>query len=113
MLKALKLKKANAEIISVRQVTDKNPELKAKNYGVFAIIRQLKSSRVHKMYSEIREVSRCSAIEKFIDTICGQYSLDRNQINICKIEEITDTANLKKNCTSFFSTKTCSFPKAF
>merc|ERR1719393_169474 len=112
MHSAFKVKKIDVQVVSLEEKIEKNPECQARNYGILAIVRQLKSSRVHKMYTEVREISRCAAVEKLIDSVCGQYSIDRNQVNICQVEEITDESKLKKTATLNFTDKKCAFPKA-
>ena len=76
----LKIKKSDAQIVCVKQIVEQNPECEARNYGIYAIIRQIKSGRVHKSYKEIREVSKINAVRQFYDTTCGQYNVDNNQV---------------------------------
>merc|ERR1712122_191965 len=107
----LKIKKSDAQIVCVKQIVEQNPECEARNYGIYAIIRQIKSGRVHKSYKEIREVSKINAVRQFCDTTCGQYNVDNNQIHIVKVDHITDSSKLQKPSTILFENGSLSFPK--
>ncbi|MES1904848.1 MAG: 60S ribosomal protein L18A [Paramarteilia canceri] len=108
----LKLKRSNLKVVSVNIIPESNVERKVRNYGIFAVVRQLKSGRVHKICKEVRALYKKDAVRKFIDSTCGQYSIDANQVNICKIEEVTDPSKLKNLNIINLSKSTVAFPKA-
>ncbi|MEN2498868.1 MAG: 60S ribosomal protein L20B [Marteilia pararefringens] len=107
----LTMKKANIRVMRVKRLEEDNCEFVARTYGIFAIIRQIQSGRIHKVFKEVRAESRCIAVRKFYDSQCGQFNIDCNQIHICKVEEITDAKKIISKPVASLANSNLEFPK--
>lgn len=63
-----KVKKSAGEIVEIREVKERNPNQKVKNFGIW--LRYNSRTGTHNMYREYRDLSVASAV-----TSCCKYSI--------------------------------------
>ncbi|KAJ8066550.1 hypothetical protein OCU04_005603 [Sclerotinia nivalis] len=70
LMKLRKVKKANGEIVSLNEISEKRP-MKVKNFGIW--IRYDSRSGTHNMYKEYREMSRTDAVEALYQDMAARH----------------------------------------
>jgi len=76
-----KVKKANGEIVEIREVFEKNPNF-VKNFGFW--IRYDSRSGTHNMYKEYRDISLTGAVKKMYADLASRHRARRSSIQIVK-----------------------------
>eukprot|EP00657_Telonema_sp_P-1_P004804 TRINITY_DN2139_c0_g1_i1.p1 TRINITY_DN2139_c0_g1~~TRINITY_DN2139_c0_g1_i1.p1 ORF type:complete len:177 (+),score=60.56 TRINITY_DN2139_c0_g1_i1:215-745(+) len=102
----VKMKKANGEILSVREIFEKHPE-KVSNYGVW--IRYDSRSNTTNMYKEYRALTVNHAIEQMYQEMAGRHRARFSSIHVIKVQEIAASECLRANTKQFLKANV-SFP---
>ena len=76
-----KIKRANGEIISVREIFEKNPNT-IKNFGMW--IRYDSRSGTHNMYKEYRDVTLNGAVEKMYSDLASRHRARKSSVQIVR-----------------------------
>jgi len=93
-----KIKRANGEIISVREIFEKNPNF-VKNFGVW--LRYDSRSGTHNMYKEYRDTTLTGAIEKMYSEMASRHRARKRSIQILRTATLK-TADVKRENTQQF-----------
>merc|ERR1712100_355088 len=89
----VKMKKANAEILSVREIFEKKPE-KVSKYGLW--IRYDSRSGTTNMYKEYSACTQNDAVQQMYQEMAGRHRARFRGIHIIKVQEIE--GDLKEKC---------------
>merc|ERR1711881_718865 len=88
----VKMKKANAEILSIREIFESKPE-KVSKYGLW--LRYDSRSGTTNMYKEYTALSQNEAVQQMYQEMAGRHRARFSSIHIIKVQELT---NLKDQC---------------
>jgi len=105
--KLRKVKKANGEVVSLNQITEKRPT-KVKNFGIW--IRYDSRSGTHNMYKEYREMSRTDAVEALYQDMAARHRSRFRQIHILKVIEVEKTEDIRRPYIKQLLTPKLKFP---
>merc|ERR1712224_311202 len=94
----VKMKKANGEILSIREIFEKKPE-KVSNYGVS--IRYDSRSNTTNMYKEHRALTANHAVEQMYQEMAGRHRARFSSIHVIKVAEIKAADCLRSNTKQF------------
>merc|ERR1712094_8313 len=81
----VKMKKANAEILSVREIFEKKPE-KVSKYGIW--LRYDSRSGTTNMYKEFSALTQNEAVQQMYQEMAGRHRARFSSIHIIKVQEI-------------------------
>eukprot|EP00761_Pharyngomonas_kirbyi_P011177 gb/GECH01011202.1/.p1 GENE.gb/GECH01011202.1/~~gb/GECH01011202.1/.p1 ORF type:complete len:195 (+),score=19.36 gb/GECH01011202.1/:1-585(+) len=101
-----KVKKANGEILAVRQLQEESP-LVVKNFGIW--FRYNSSTGVHNMYKEFRDTTITNAVAQLYADMAGRHHAGYNRIQLIKISTVSGSKAIKP-ITSTFSDPNVKFP---
>ncbi|ESZ99063.1 60S ribosomal protein L20 [Sclerotinia borealis F-4128] len=107
LMKLRKVKKANGEIVSLNEITEKRP-MKVKNFGIW--IRYDSRSGTHNMYKEYREMSRTDAVEALYQDMAARHRSRFRSIHILKVVEIEKIEDVKRPYIKQLLEKNLKFP---
>ncbi|KAA8575547.1 hypothetical protein EYC84_004688 [Monilinia fructicola] len=107
LMKLRKVKKANGEIVSLNEISEKRPQ-KVKNFGIW--IRYDSRSGTHNMYKEYREMSRTDAVEALYQDMAARHRSRFRSIHILKVVEIEKTEDVKRPYIKQLLEKDLKFP---
>merc|ERR1719421_2056598 len=96
----VKMKKANGEILSIREIFEKRPE-KVSNYGVW--IRYDSRSNTTNMYKEYRALTANHAVEQMYQEMAGRHRARFSSIHVIKVEEIAASDCLRANTKQYLN----------
>ncbi|KAL3139206.1 60S ribosomal protein L18-A [Trebouxia sp. C0010 RCD-2024] len=96
--KLRKVKKANGQILSVNEITEKYPT-KIKNYGVW--VRYQSRTGYHNMYKEYRDVTLNGAVEQLYDEMGSRHRVRPPLLNIIKTATVPDSHCKRDNTKQF------------
>ncbi|KAJ4987599.1 60s ribosomal protein l20 [Stagonosporopsis vannaccii] len=105
--KLRKIKKANGEIISLNQITEKRPQ-KVKNFGIW--IRYDSRSGTHNMYKEYREMSRVAAVDALYQDMAARHRSRFRSVQILKVVELEKTDDVRRPYIKQLLVKGLKFP---
>ncbi|KZM22143.1 structural constituent of ribosome [Ascochyta rabiei] len=105
--KLRKIKKANGEIISLNQITEKRPQ-KVKNFGIW--IRYDSRSGTHNMYKEYREMSRVAAIDALYQDMAARHRSRFRSVQILKVVELEKSDDVRRPYIKQLLVKGLKFP---
>merc|ERR1711968_212601 len=94
----VKMKKASAEILSVREIFEKKPE-KVSKYGIW--IRYDSRSGTTNMHKEYTALSQNEAVQQMYQEMAGRHRARFSSIHIIKIEEIPASKCIRANTKQF------------
>merc|ERR1712072_415734 len=94
----VKMKKANAEILSVREIFEKKPE-KVSKYGLW--IRYDSRSGTTNMYKEYSACTQNDAVQQMYQEMAGRHRARFSSIHIIKVAEITADKCIRSNTLQF------------
>merc|ERR1712195_44651 len=97
----VKMKKANGEILQIREIFEKHPE-KVSNYGVW--IRYDSRSNTTNMYKEYRALTANHAVEQMYQEMAGRHRARFSSIHVIK------AADFLRNNTKQFLDANVKFP---
>jgi large subunit ribosomal protein L18Ae len=81
-----KVKKAAGEVVEIREVREKNPNLKVKNFGVW--LRYNSRTGTHNMYREYRDMSVNHAVTQCYRDMGARHRARADTIQIIRVESI-------------------------
>merc|ERR1711908_250929 len=81
----VKMKKANAEILSIREIFEKKPE-KVSKYGIW--LRYDSRSGTTNMYKEFSALTQNDAVQQMYQEMAGRHRARFSSIHIIKVQEI-------------------------
>merc|ERR1711966_209810 len=94
----VKMKKANAEILSVREIFEAKPD-KVSKYGIW--IRYDSRSGTTNMYKEYSALTKNAAVESMYQEMAGRHRARFRSVHIIKCEEISADKCLRANTKQF------------
>merc|ERR1711908_36512 len=94
----VKMKKANAEILSIREIFEKKPE-KISKYGIW--LRYDSRSGTTNMYKEYSALTSNDAVQTMYQEMSGRHRARFSSIHIIKVSEITASQCLRTNTKQF------------
>merc|ERR1712080_334100 len=94
----VKMKKANAEILSIREIFEKKPEEVTK-YGLW--LRYDSRSGTPNMFKEYTALSQNEAVQQMYQEMAGRHRARFSSIHIIKIEEIPASKCIRANTKQF------------
>merc|ERR1712118_433181 len=94
----VKMKKANAEILSIREIFEKKPH-KVSKYGIW--LRYDSRSGTTNMYKEFTGLTQNAAVQQMYQEMAGRHRARFSPIHIIKVEEIKASACLRSNIKQF------------
>merc|ERR1711964_727615 len=94
----VKMKKANAEILSVREIFEAKPE-KVSKYGIW--LRYDSRSGTTNMYKEFSALTSNNAVESMFQEMAGRLRARFRSIHIIKVQEIEAAKCLRDNVKQF------------
>merc|ERR1719311_2036562 len=94
----VKMKKASAEILSVREIFEKKPE-KVSKYGIW--IRYDSRSGTTNMHKEYTALSQNEAVQQMYQEMAGRHRARFSSIHILKIEEIEPSKCIRANTKQY------------
>merc|ERR1711865_803313 len=94
----VKMKKANAEILSIREIFEKKPE-KVSKYGMW--LRYDSRSGTTNMYKEFSALSQNEAVQQMYQEMAGRHRARFTSIHIIKVQEIEASKCIRANIKQF------------
>ncbi|KAH9425053.1 ribosomal protein L18A [Dermatophagoides pteronyssinus] len=98
-----KIKKANGEIVEIKEVQESNAALRVKNYGVW--LRYNSRTGSHNMYREYRDISTNNAITACYRDMGARHRARADSIQIIKVEEIPANQCRRPHMKQFHDSK--------
>merc|ERR1712137_123997 len=97
-----KVKRANGEIVSVKEVFEKNPN-HIKNFGMW--LRYDSRSGTHNMYKEYRDLTLTGAVAQMYEELSGRHRVRKANIQIVRTSELAAADCKRVNCMQFHDSK--------
>merc|ERR1711912_174075 len=94
----VKMKKANAEILSIREIFEKKPE-KVSKYGIW--LRYDSRSGTTNMYKEFSALTQNDAVQQMYQEMAGRHRARFSSIHIIKVEEISASECIRANTKQY------------
>merc|ERR1712144_108376 len=94
----VKMKKANAEILSIREIYEKKPE-KVSKYGIW--LRYDSLSGTTNMYKEFSAMTQNEAVQQMYQEMAGRHRARFSSIHIIKVQEIEASKCVRTNTQQF------------
>merc|ERR1719158_1113726 len=94
----VKMKKANAEILSVREIFEKKPE-KVSKYGIW--LRYDSRSGTTNMYKEYSALTQNDAVQNMYQEMAGRHRARFSSIHIIRVSEISADKCIRSNTKQF------------
>merc|ERR1711890_35362 len=94
----VKMKKANAEILSIREIFEKKPA-KVSKYGIW--LRYDSRSGTTNMYKEFSALTQNEAVQHMYQEMAGRHRARFSSIHIIKVEEIPASKCIGANTKQF------------
>merc|ERR1739848_710728 len=94
----VKMKKANGEILSIKEIFEKKPE-KVSKYGIW--LRYNSRSGTTNMYKEFSALTQNEAVEQMYQEMAGRHRARFSSIHIIKCEEIQPSKAIRSNTQQF------------
>merc|ERR1712146_440124 len=94
----VKMKKANAEILSIREIFEKKPE-KVSKYGIW--IRYDSRSGTTNMYKEYTALTQNEAVQQMYQEMAGRHRARFSSIHIIKVAELEASKCIRANIKQF------------
>merc|ERR1711907_390240 len=96
----VKMKKANGEILQIREIFEKKPE-KVSNYGIS--LRYDSRSNTTNMYKEYRALTANDAVKQMYQEMAGRHRARFSSIHVIKVQEIKAADCLRSNTTQYLN----------
>merc|ERR1712134_97853 len=96
----VKMKKANAEILSLREIFEKKPE-KVSKYGIW--LRYDSRSGTTNMYKEYSALTQNDAVQAMYQEMAGRHRARFSSIHIIKVVELSASQCLRANTKQFLN----------
>merc|ERR1711898_3038 len=94
----VKMKKANAEILSIREIFEKKPE-KVSKYGIW--LRYDSRSGTTNMYKEFSALTANDAVANMYQEMAGRHRARFSSIHIIKVAELETSKCIRANIKQF------------
>merc|ERR1711898_16017 len=94
----VKMKKANAEILSIREIFEKKPE-KVSKYGLW--LRYDSRSGTTNMYKEYTALTQNEAVQQMYQEMAGRHRARFSSIHIIKVQELEASKCIRSNTKQF------------
>merc|ERR1712166_880242 len=94
----VKMKKANGEILSIKEIFEQKPE-KVSKYGIW--LRYNSRSGTTNMYKEFSALTKNEAVEQMYQEIAGRHRARFSSIHVIKVAEIKAADCLRNNPKQF------------
>merc|ERR1712093_210881 len=94
----VKMKKANAEILSIREIFEKKPE-KVSKYGLW--LRYDSRSGTTNMYKEYTALTQNEAVQQMYQEMAGRHRARFSSIHIIRVSEIEASKCIRANTQQF------------
>merc|ERR1712139_665085 len=94
----VKMKKANAEILSIREIFETKPE-KVSKYGLW--LRYDSRSGTTNMYKEYTALSQNEAVQSMYQEMAGRHRARFSSIHIIKVQELEASKCIRANIKQF------------
>merc|ERR1712031_7027 len=94
----VKMKKANAEILSIREIFEKKPD-KVSKYGIW--LRYDSRSGTTNMYKEFSALTQNDAVKQMYQEMAGHHRARFSSIHIIRVTEIAASKCLRANTKQF------------
>merc|ERR1712164_170866 len=94
----VKMKKANGEILQIREIFEKKPE-KVSNYGIS--LRYDSRSNTTNMYKEYRALTANDAVKQMYQEMAGRHRARFSSIHVIKVKEIAASDCLRANVKQY------------
>merc|ERR1711908_5218 len=94
----VKMKKANAEILSIREIYEKKPE-KVSKYGIW--LRYDSRSGTTNMYKEYSALTQNEAVQNMYQEMAGRHRARFSSIHIIRVAEISADKCIRSNTKQF------------
>merc|ERR1712196_737300 len=94
----VKMKKANAEILSIREIFEKKPE-KVSKYGIW--LRYDSRSGTTNMYKEYTALTQNEAVQQMYQEMAGRHRARFSSIHIIKVAELEAAKCIRPNIKQF------------
>merc|ERR1712196_677085 len=94
----VKMKKANAEILSIREIFEKKPE-KVSKYGIW--LRYDSRSGTTNMYKEYSALTQNDAVQAMYQEMAGRHRARFSSIHIIKVAELDASKCLRANIKQY------------
>ena len=98
-----KIKKANGEIVNIKQVQEKKLNDRVRNYGIW--LRYNSRTGTHNMYREYRDVSVADAVTQCYRDMGARHRARADTIQIIKIQSIPNSKCRRPNVKQFHKAK--------
>nr|AYV89130.1 60S ribosomal protein L18a [Tetranychus truncatus] len=98
-----KIKKANGEIVNIKQVQEKKLNDRVRNYGIW--LRYNSRTGTHNRYREYRDVSVADAVTQCYRDMGARHRARADTIQIIKIQSIPNSKCRRPNVTQFHKAK--------
>merc|ERR1712070_830603 len=94
----VKMKKANAEILSVKEIFEKKPD-KVSKYGIW--LRYDSRSGTTNMYKEFSALTKNEAVQQMYQEMAGRHRARFSSIHIIKVQEIEASKCLRSHIKQY------------
>ncbi|RWS12231.1 60S ribosomal protein L18a-like protein [Dinothrombium tinctorium] len=98
-----KIKKTNGEIVELKEVSEKNPNDKVKNYGIW--LRYNSRTGTHNMYREYRDMSISAAVTQCYRDMGARHRARADTIQIIRVEAIPASKCRRPHVRQFHDSK--------
>lgn len=100
--KLAKVKKANGELLSINELTEKKPST-VKNFGIF--LRYRSRTGIHNLHKEFRDTTRVGAVNQMYNEMASVHKATWNNINIIEVNQLKAKQTLRPNIKQFHDSK--------
>jgi len=97
-LQRRKVKRANGEIVSIKEIFERYPEV-VKNFGMW--LRYDSRSGTHNMYKEYRDTTLTGAVAQMYEELSGRHRARKSCIQIVRTAELKDEECKRPVCMQF------------
>ncbi|KAI2803390.1 60S ribosomal protein L18A [Blomia tropicalis] len=101
--KLKKIKKANGEIVEIKEIQESNAADRVKNYGVW--LRYNSRTGSHNMYREYRDISTNNAVTSCYRDMGARHRARADSIQIIKVQEIEASKCRRPHVKQFHDSK--------
>ncbi|KAI7684847.1 60S ribosomal protein L18a [Sarcoptes scabiei] len=102
-----KIKKANGEIVEIKEIQESNAAKRVKNYGIW--LRYNSRTGSHNMYREYRDISTNNAVTSCYRDMGARHRARADSIQIISVQEV-ESKNCRRPHTKQFHDSKIKFP---
>lgn len=101
--KLKKVKKSNGEVVEVKEIHEKNPAERVKNYGIW--LRYQSRTGVVNMYREYRDLTVAAAVTACYRDMGARHRARADSIQIIRVEEVEAAKTRRPHIKQFHDSK--------